>query len=182
MTKSNSSKAAENNFSLGQPLSAPRGYAVTMKLSAWYRSLPEFDRLTGIDSLFAATSTLDDIRLYFWTELPDGWESELVRRMHAVFARHKLWRQRAIREDDAEFVRVFLRRWTAELLFKYKHPLYHQLPRGYKYGEPLPALSLPQQRELAAETARRRNRRQLSERKARRKGRTFVHGCELLMP
>ena len=149
-----------------------------MKTSEWYRSLPEFDRLTGIDPLHAADMLLHEVRCHFWVELPAGLEAELVRRVETVFARHPRWRKKAQRTNGVDMVQAFMRHWLASLLQKQKHPLFRDLPDSFKWGQPLPALSLAYQRQQHAPKAKikRKNSR------ATLPARCFVHGAELMLP
>jgi hypothetical protein len=155
-----------------------------MKHSEWYRSLPEMDRRTGIDPVHAADVTLHELRNFFRTELPADFEARLVQRMEPAFARHARWRNRAIQAEEPDFVRIFFRRWLAELLFKERRDLFWRLPPGYRYGEPIwpeshlpktaPSKPLPEsQRVEPVEIIR-------PLRKVVRQSLPFVHGVELL--
>lgn len=101
-------------------------------------SLPEMDRLTGIDPVHAAAVTLHELRIFFRTELPADFEARLVRRMelayeHAVRrGRKKKWTH-----YPSELFQIFFRRWLAELLFRERRDLFWQLPPGYRYGNPV---------------------------------------------
>ena len=97
---------------------------------------PEMDRHTGIDPVHAADVTLHELRNYFRTELPADFEAKLVRRMELAYDRHARWRHRAGQAEEPDFVRLFFRRWLAELLFKERRDLFWQLPPGYRYGVP----------------------------------------------
>ena len=97
---------------------------------------PEMDRHTGIDPVHAADVTLHELRTFFRTELPADFETKLVRRMEQAFARHARWRDRAGLAEEPDFVRLFFRRWLAELLFKERRDLFWRLPSGYRYGVP----------------------------------------------
>jgi len=107
-----------------------------MKQLEPHSSLPEMDRLTGIDPVHAANMTLHELRIHFRTELPADFEDRLVRRMELAFARHARWRHRAIQAEEPDFARMFFRRWLAELLFKERRDLFWRLPSGYRYGVP----------------------------------------------
>jgi hypothetical protein len=96
----------------------------------------EMDKHTGIDPVHAANVTLHELRIFFRTELPADFEARLVRRMELAFARHARWRDRATHSADPDFVRIFFRRWLAELLFKERRDLFWRLPPGYRHGEP----------------------------------------------
>jgi hypothetical protein len=150
-----------------------------MKHSEWYRSLPEMDRRTGIDPVHAADVTLHELRIYFRTELPADFEDRLVRRMELAYARHARWREQATRAKEPDFVRVFFRRWLAELLFKERQNLFWQLPPGYRYGVPewqnsAPVNTLPElPKAEPVEIIR-------PLRKTVRQSLPFVHGAELL--
>ena len=148
-----------------------------MKLSKWYRALPEFDRLTGINPLHAANLTLHEVRCHFWAELPESLETELVQRAETVFAGNERWREKAQGMNGPDFVQTYMRHWLAALLFKHRHPLFHELPPEYKIGRALPETPRPPQRQLQAAPTKTRKRREIF-----RSSRTFVHGCELLMP
>ena len=80
--------------------------------------------------------TLHELRNFFRTELPADFETKLVRRMELAFARHARWRDRAGLAEEPDFVRLFFRRWLAELLFKERRDLFWRLPPGYRYGVP----------------------------------------------
>ena len=94
------------------------------------------DRGTGIDPVHAADETLHELRNFFRTELPADFDTKLVRRMELAFARHARWRDRAGLAEEPDFVRLFFRRWLAELLFKERRDLFWRLPPGYRYGVP----------------------------------------------
>ena len=149
-----------------------------MKTSKWYRSLPEFDRLTGSDPVHTADMTIHEVRCYFWVELPADLEAELVQRVHTVFARHQRWRKKAQRANGVDMVQAFMRHWLAALLFKYKHPLFRELPDSFKCGQPLPFPSPMHLRQLQATAVK------AIRKKARvaHRSRCFVHGSELLLP
>ena len=114
-----------------------------MKMTEWYRSLPECDRLTSIDPVHAADVTLHELRNYFRRELPADFETRLVRRMETAFARHARFRAALVRSQEPDYARTFFRRWLAELLFKERRDLFWQLPPGYRYGEPVWQKSRP---------------------------------------
>ncbi len=155
-----------------------------MKNLASPSSLPVMDRRTGIDPVHAADLMLHELRNFFRTELPADFETRLVRRMELAFARHARWRKRASRAEEPDFVRIFFRRWLAELLFKERRDLFWQLPPGYRYGEPVwpkspPAKAatlkaLPETSNIAPVEIIRPVREMV------RQSLPFVHGAELL--
>ncbi len=155
-----------------------------MKNLASPSSLPVMDRRTGIDPVHAADLMLHELRNFFRTELPADFETRLVRRMELAFARHARWRKRASRAEEPDFVRIFFRRWLAELLFKERRDLFWQLPPGYRRGQPLwptsnspkptPVNYLPEPMKLKAVEIIR------PVWKPVRQSLPFVHGAELL--
>ena len=115
-----------------------------MKDFAAHRPPPDFDRLTGMDSRSLVTDEVDELRRHFGTEPPADIEAELLRRLLAFFALHGSWRAHILHEPDPEFVKVFLRRWSSELLFHRCRALYERLPRSYRTGAALsPSRPLP---------------------------------------
>ena len=108
-----------------------------MKQLENHSSLPEMDRLTGIDPVHAANLTLHELRIHFRRELPTDFEERLVRRMELAYARAvRLERKKYWVDRSPEVFQIFFRRWLAELLFKERRDLFWQLPPGYRYGEP----------------------------------------------
>ena len=152
-------------------------------------SLPDMDRLTGIDPVHAADMTLHELRNWFGHEFPADFATKLVRRMELAFARHARWRKRASRMEEPDFARTFFRRWLAELLFKERRDLFWQLPPGYRYGEPLwPVSPSPKSSRKKSTLLKplpgpiRVKRVEIIRpvRKTVRQFRPFVHGAELL--
>ena len=115
--------------------------------------LSEFERLTCIDPYFAADYILNEVRGYYWVELPAYLEEELASRAVTVFARNRRLRKSFQSEEGPDSLRKFMRHWLASLLCKHKHPLFRELPDSYKRGHPLPAVSPAYLREQQALTA-----------------------------
>jgi hypothetical protein len=86
------------------------------------------ERATGCCPLIQATLMLDQLKNYFWTELPDEVADEVAAKAEIVFARNEAMRRR------------FKSRQLAQLL-----------PGEFAFGgKPLPPLSLPRQLEKMA--------------------------------
>ena len=116
--------------------------------------LSEFERLTCIDPYFAANYILNEVRGYYWVELPAYLEEELALRAVAVFARNQRLRKRFQSEQGPDYLRMFMRHWLASLLGKHKHPLFRELPNSFKCGQPLSGVSPAYLREQQALTAK----------------------------
>ncbi|MEI9960780.1 MAG: hypothetical protein WDM76_06510 [Limisphaerales bacterium] len=94
-----------------------------------------------------AVLLLDQLKNYFWTELPEDLADELARKAEIVFAGNPRWRKKFQGRHGREYLEMFMRHWLASALFKRKSPLFRQLPPEFKVGRPLPAVSLPRQLE-----------------------------------
>lgn len=88
--------------------------------------LAEFERLTCIDPYFAANYILNEVRGYYWLELPAYLEEELALRAVAVFAGNQRMRKRLQSENGPDYLQSFMRHWLASLLRKHKHPLFRE--------------------------------------------------------
>lgn len=103
--------------------------------------LSEFERLTCMDPYFAADHILNEVRGYYWVDLPAYLEEELASRAVTVFARNQRLRKRFQSAEGPDYLRMFMRHWLASLLGKHKHPLFRELPDSFKWGQPLPGVS-----------------------------------------
>lgn len=138
----------------------------------------DFERLTCINPYFAADHILNEVRGYYWVELPAHLEEELASRAVTVFARNQRLRKKFQSGEGPDSLRMFMRHWLAGLLCKHKHPLFRELPDSFKWGQPLPSVSpayLREQQALTAKAIRNESRTALP-------SRCFVHGCEPLRP
>jgi hypothetical protein len=95
---------------------------------------PDFERLTGLDAPQLVAGVVDELRAHFGGEPPAGLAAELLGRLRAGFALHGSWRARVLRAPAPDYLRIFLRRWAAELLFRNRRDWYEALPRGYRTG------------------------------------------------
>jgi len=181
--------AGLDDFRLAQYGPPRHAFTARMKQLEQDSSLPDMDRLTGIDPVHAADMTLHELRNWFGHEFPADFATKLVRRMELAFARHARWRKRASRMEEPDFARTFFRRWLAELLFKERRDLFWQLPPGYRYGEPLWPTStppkLPKSKSATVKVLPKPPRVELVDiirpvRKTLGQSCPFVHGAELL--
>lgn len=139
-----------------------------------YPPVTRFERRTSHCPVFVALLILDEVRNYFWTDLPENLADELAARAEVVFARNARWRKKFQGRHGREYLDMFMRHWLSSALFKRKSPLYRQLPESFKMGQQLPITPLA--RKLAqsrVKTIRRKS-------SMSRRGSRFVHGCELL--
>jgi hypothetical protein len=138
-----------------------------------YPQVTRFERQTGCCPLILATIMLNQLKNYFWAELPEDLADEVAAKAEIVFAGNARWRQKFQGRHGREYLEMFMRHWLASALFKRKSPLFRQLPEDFKVGRPLPVISLPRQLEkLPSKKIRRRTQAQPFKH--------FVHGCEWL--
>jgi hypothetical protein len=133
-----------------------------------------FEQQTGNCPLLMATVMLDQLKNYFWTDLPDDLADEVAAKAETVFAGNERWRKKFQGARGLEYLEMFMRHWFSSALFRRKSPLFRQLPPDFKVGRPLPKVSLP--RQLGKSSPRKTRRKPV---KAHPAGR-YIHGCELL--
>ena len=104
-----------------------------------------FERETGCCPLVMALIILDQLKNYFWTELPDLLADEVAQRAETVFAGNARWRRKFKGPHGREYLLMLMRHWFASALFRRKSPLYRRLPEDFKWGQPLLKLSLPRE-------------------------------------
>lgn len=114
-------------------------------LEAIHPPVTRFERQTGNCPLLMATAMLDQLKNYFWTELPDDLADEVAAKAEIVFAGNERWRKKFQGRRGREYLEMFMRHWFSSALFKRKSPLFRQLPPDFKVGMPLPKISLPRQ-------------------------------------
>ena len=143
-----------------------------------YPPVTPFERQTGCCPLIMATLMLDQLKNYFWTELPDDYADEVAQKAEIVFAGNARWRKKFKGRRGREYLEMFLRHWLAGVLARKNPVLFRQLPESYKIGHPLPQKPNP----VTVAQGRRTD----QNLKPRRSQTTaviaprFVHGCELL--
>lgn len=149
-----------------------------MKAMDFETALARFEKQTCINPYFAADLVLHGVCMYFWVNLPAHLEQQLAERAVKVFTHNKHWRKKIQSERGPDYLRMFMRHWLAGLLRQQGHPLFRELPDSFKWGKPLPSVSLADQRQPQSplpKTVRKAPRRKFT-------SGCFVHGWELLLP
>jgi hypothetical protein len=134
-----------------------------------------FMRETSCCPLFMACITLDQLKNYLWTDLPDDLADEVAAKAEMVFAGNARWRRKFKGPRGREWLIAFMQHWMSAALFKRNRRLALLLPGEFTFGgKPLPLTPLPLQLRQSAPKRVRRKR-------APSRPRTcFAHGCELL--
>ena len=117
---------------------------------------------------------LDQLKNYFWAELPEDLADEVAQKAEIVFAGNERWRRKFKGRRGREYLVMFMRHWFSAALFKRQSPLFRQLPPDFKIGRPLPEISLP--RQLGKSSPKKARRRSVKPPRLK----LYVHGCELL--
>jgi len=134
-----------------------------------------FERETGCCPLIMACRTLDQLKNYFWTELPDDLAEEVAAKAEIVFAGNERMRRRFKGRRGREWLIAFMQHWMSAALFKRNRRLALLLPGEFTFGgKPLPIIPLPLQLQQAAPKKTRRKR------APSRPLQHFVHSWELL--
>jgi hypothetical protein len=150
-----------------------------------YPPVTEFERRTGECPLFVALFILDEVRNYFWTDLPEDLADEVAQKAEIVFAGNTRWREKFQGRRGRAYLEMFMRHWLAAALFKRRSPLFRELPDSFKNGKQLPVISLFRQKEMGeAKTESRCLAKSRSRRKSRaaansRPSSRFVHGTQV---
>jgi hypothetical protein len=157
-----------------------------------YPPITPLERATGCCPLIQAALMLDDLRKYFWEELPEDIADEVVQKAEIVFARDERMRRRFKGRRGRGWLVGFMQHWMSASLGKRNRWLARQLPGEYMFGgRPLPLLSLPRQQmastgclQLQSEISVQPLPKKSSAKKIRKRGSQpfshYVHGCELL--
>jgi hypothetical protein len=146
----------------------------------------EFQLKTGICPLIVATRLLEQLKNYLWAELPDDLADEVAQKAEIVFVGNPHWRKKFQGRYGFAWLEAFMRHWLTGALSRRGSPWVQELPDDYKFGKPLPPVSLAWQKErearYAVQQARANNLgRQKPQRTAKsRPVRLLAHGSELL--
>ena len=137
-----------------------------------YPPVTRFERRTGECPLYVAQVVLDEVRNYYWLDLPEALADELAVRAETVFAKNARWRKRIQGRHGRAYLEMFMRHWLSSALRKRRSPLFRELPDSFKFGGALPVISSAREISAAAKPTRRRL--------VPSPRRHFVHGGELL--
>jgi hypothetical protein len=77
-----------------------------------------FERQTGCCPLIMAALMLDQLKNYFWTELPEDMADKVAQKAEIVFAGNARWRKKFQGGRGREYLEMFMRHWLAGVLAK----------------------------------------------------------------
>jgi hypothetical protein len=87
---------------------------------------------------WVAETVVQEAERFLKADLPAGFAERLAVRAYYIYPRHKQFHKMLNRADGRDYLRMYMRHWTAAWLKRECSALYKKLPYSFGNGQRLP--------------------------------------------